>query len=251
MSARLYYWHYLGDWQLQVPFLRAARWPALIRGCLIIFADDLMPGVAMTLFNCTSMVKCEGDWINDKLEEMQNEAVIYFHVSLPLTPAPPDKCHGVHNSIIYFRKNDMSEAVHHFRMWYFVNTNPSISLFTNKLTLLLSPLIAELQLRQRQIRWICVWCCHVTIADVHDHMHDSIAKWRISQSSLKPLSVQQIITHPSSCLNLNLEFMELWTTIYEICCIKCKMVAHTNILDISTSIYTNNDITMYCVQQND
>jgi hypothetical protein len=30
------------------------------------------------------------------------------------------------------------------------------------------------------------------------------------------------------------------------------MVTHTNILDISTtSIYTNNDITIYCVQQND
>jgi len=47
---------------------------------------------------------------------------------------------------------------------------------------------------------------------------------------------------------LLLEFMELWTTIHEICCTYCKMVTHTNILDISTiSIYINNDITI-CVQ---
>ena len=44
---------------------------------------------------------------------------------------------------------------------------------------------------------------------------------------------------------LLLEFMELWTTIHEICCTYCKMVTHTNILDISTtSIYINKDITI-------
>jgi len=35
-------------------------------------------------------------------------------------------------------------------------------LFTYKLTLLLRPLTAELQGRQRQIWWICVRCCRVT-----------------------------------------------------------------------------------------
>lgn len=104
-------------------FLRAACWPALIRVCLIIFADDLMPGIVMTFFNCISMVKCYGDSINDKLEGLQNEAVIYFHVSLPLSPVPQDKTHGFHNSVIYFCENNMSKAVHHFRMWYFVIIN--------------------------------------------------------------------------------------------------------------------------------
>jgi len=49
--------------------------------CLIILADDLMPCIVMTLFNCISMVKCYDDSINDKLEGLQNEAVIYFHMS--------------------------------------------------------------------------------------------------------------------------------------------------------------------------
>lgn len=37
-----------------------------------------------------------------------------------------------------------------------------VCLFTHKLTLLLRPLAAELQVRQRQIWWICVRCCRVT-----------------------------------------------------------------------------------------
>ena len=46
-----------------------------------ILADDLMSGIVMTLFNCISMVKYFDDSIDDKLEGLQNEAVIYFHMS--------------------------------------------------------------------------------------------------------------------------------------------------------------------------
>lgn len=41
-------------------------------------------------------------------------------------------------------------------------------------------------------------------ADFYDHLHVSLAQVEgFTKSSLKPLSVQQIITNPPSCLNPN------------------------------------------------
>jgi len=80
-----------------------------------------------------------------------------------------------------------------------------VCLFTNKLTLLLRPLIAELEGRGKYGESVyLVAISQECTADIYYHLHDSLAQVEdFTKSSLRPLSVQQIITNPPSYLNPN------------------------------------------------